>query len=115
MFICFADFLFVYMYVRASKNLHNKMLSSILRCNMQFFESTPIGRIINRFSKDIEFTETKIPESFKSSIRLAFNVFSVIAVVLITLPLFIVFLVPLFIIYFLIQVFVLSNLNFLFF
>jgi len=48
--IFLADYLFVFLYVRASKNLHSQMLSSILKCNMQFFESTPVGRIINRFS-----------------------------------------------------------------
>ena len=38
----------VLMYVRAAKLFHIKLLSSILRSTLHFFESTPTGRIINR-------------------------------------------------------------------
>ncbi|MCO5564932.1 hypothetical protein L7F22_018602 [Adiantum nelumboides] len=36
----------------AAKRLHNNMLSAILRAPMSFFNSNPIGRVINRFAKD---------------------------------------------------------------
>lgn len=36
------------MSVKATNYLHNRMLESVLRAKMEFFESTPIGRIINR-------------------------------------------------------------------
>ncbi|XP_010499572.1 PREDICTED: ABC transporter C family member 12-like [Camelina sativa] len=39
--------------LRAAKTLHDAMLSSILRAPMLFFHTNPIGRVINRFSKDI--------------------------------------------------------------
>ena len=34
--------------VRGAKLLHNRMLSNVLRCPMAFFDTTPIGRILNR-------------------------------------------------------------------
>jgi ATP-binding cassette subfamily C (CFTR/MRP) protein 4 len=34
-------------------NMHNKMTEAILRTNVVFFDSNPIGRIINRFAKDM--------------------------------------------------------------
>lgn len=37
----------------ARENLHNDMLDNILKCPMHFFETTPVGRIINRFSTDM--------------------------------------------------------------
>ncbi|KAJ9565724.1 hypothetical protein OSB04_001690 [Centaurea solstitialis] len=37
----------------AARKLHNAMLSSILRAPMVFFHTNPLGRIINRFSKDL--------------------------------------------------------------
>ncbi|KAF5764677.1 putative ABC-type xenobiotic transporter [Helianthus annuus] len=37
----------------AARKLHNAMLSSILRAPMVFFHTNPLGRIINRFAKDL--------------------------------------------------------------
>ncbi|KAL2524409.1 ABC transporter C family member 2 [Abeliophyllum distichum] len=37
----------------AARRLHNAMLNSILRAPMVFFHTNPLGRIINRFSKDL--------------------------------------------------------------
>ncbi|GMH26067.1 hypothetical protein Nepgr_027910 [Nepenthes gracilis] len=39
--------------LHAAKRLHDVMLMSILRAPMVFFHTNPIGRIINRFSKDM--------------------------------------------------------------
>ncbi|VAH36682.1 unnamed protein product [Triticum turgidum subsp. durum] len=39
--------------LRAAKRLHDYMLRSILRAPMVFFHTNPLGRIINRFSKDL--------------------------------------------------------------
>ncbi|CAJ1455870.1 unnamed protein product, partial [Effrenium voratum] len=37
----------------AAKRLHSAMFKSVLRAPMSFFQDTPTGRIINRFSKDM--------------------------------------------------------------
>ncbi|KAL7593059.1 hypothetical protein Lser_V15G32576 [Lactuca serriola] len=39
--------------LHAARKLHNAMLGSILRAPMVFFHTNPLGRIINRFSKDL--------------------------------------------------------------
>ncbi|KAK9055990.1 hypothetical protein SSX86_027077 [Deinandra increscens subsp. villosa] len=37
----------------AARKLHNAMLNSVLKAPMVFFHTNPLGRIINRFSKDL--------------------------------------------------------------
>ncbi|KAG4168781.1 hypothetical protein ERO13_A12G045600v2 [Gossypium hirsutum] len=37
----------------AARRLHDMMLNSILRAPMLFFQTNPIGRVINRFSRDL--------------------------------------------------------------
>ena len=49
----------------ASKLLHNRMLESLLRSPMSFFDTTPLGRILNRFSKDIYVIDEAIPRSMR--------------------------------------------------
>lgn len=39
--------------LRAARRLHDAMLNAILRSPMLFFHTNPIGRVINRFSKDV--------------------------------------------------------------
>lgn len=99
-----ADYLFVIMYTKAAKNLHESLLNSIIRCGMQFFESTPIGRILNRFAKDMEVIEIKIPDYFKTFSRNFFANISILLVILITIPQSIIALIPIFILFFIFQV-----------
>ena len=96
--------MYVTLSVRAAKNLHKALLISILKCSMQFFESTPVGRILNRFAKDIEIIESKIPDAFRISVRQSFLVLSALAVISINTPYFMIGLIPIFALYFFVQV-----------
>lgn len=102
--VVFSDLIFLYMTYGAAKALHNSMLFSILRSTMEFFESTPSGRIINRFSKDIDAAERAIPESFKSLSRCLFHVMFTVLVIASSTPLFLASLVPIIIVYIFVQV-----------
>lgn len=76
----------------ANKQLHAKLLHQIFRAPLLFFDTTPIGRILNRFSSDLETIDSQIPNDVLGFaiqwISIAFSVIAVSGV----LP---VFLVPL--------------------
>ncbi|VDM95671.1 unnamed protein product [Thelazia callipaeda] len=53
--------IFVNVSLRAATNLHNDMLKSVMHSAVQFFDTTPSGRILNRFSKDMDEIDTRLP------------------------------------------------------
>lgn len=40
--------------LHASWSLHEKLLKAVLHAKFKFFDSTPLGQLMNRFSKDVE-------------------------------------------------------------
>jgi ABC-type multidrug transport system fused ATPase/permease subunit len=47
--------------LQASTNMHNTMAEKVLRANILFFDSNPIGRVITRFSKDMMVIDSMLP------------------------------------------------------
>ncbi len=88
----------------ASKTLHNKLLKNILRCPMSFFDTTPIGRVLNRFSHDIYIIDTVIPEKINYFLYRFIATFRILLVIVITTPIFAVVIIPLGTFYLLVQV-----------
>lgn len=84
---------FVGMFIKATKFLHDKLLYCVLRSTLRFFESTPTGRIVNRFTKDIEATEDSIPYSIKSLIECSLGLIKMVIIISISTPLFIIALI----------------------
>jgi len=56
---------FNYFFTRASFTLHNRMLNAVLGSPMSFFDTTPIGRVLNRFSGDIMQLDLLFPRLFE--------------------------------------------------
>lgn len=48
--------------VRSSFNLHGSVLRSVLKAPMSFFDTTPTGRILSRFSKDMFTVDNEIAD-----------------------------------------------------
>ena len=48
------DLIFFLRCALASKLIHNALLDRVLKSPMSFFDTNPLGRIINRFSADID-------------------------------------------------------------
>lgn len=60
--------------LKASVFLHNNLLSNILRGPMNFFESTPTGRVIARFSHDVNTLDERMINNLKQFINTFFRV-----------------------------------------
>ncbi|KAG0277783.1 hypothetical protein BGZ97_009842, partial [Linnemannia gamsii] len=85
----------VFMALRGSRFLHAAMLRPLVRAPMSFFDVTSSGKIVNRFSHDINSVDLELPLHFTNmlfiaTMSLSIFVFAIIAtrwVLLIMLPL----------------------------
>uniref|UniRef100_A0A1I7XPB9 ABC transmembrane type-1 domain-containing protein n=1 Tax=Heterorhabditis bacteriophora TaxID=37862 RepID=A0A1I7XPB9_HETBA len=84
----------------ASRNLHSPLIHSLLRSPMSFFDTTPLGRILNRCAKDIETVDMLLPMNFRYLVLCVLQVVSTLIVIIISTPIFAVVILPLSIIYF---------------
>ena len=89
--------------LRASARLHDTMLGNVLHAPMSFFDTNPKGRILNRFSKDQDYVDMRIPSTISSLCRLFLSVLSTIAAIAYANPVFIALVIPLSIIYWFVQ------------
>jgi ABC-type multidrug transport system fused ATPase/permease subunit len=89
----------IYVIVNTGLRLHQPLLHNIIRSKMSFFDVTPLGRLINRFSKDIEVVDSRLIGSFRFFFICIFSVFSTLIIISISTPLFILVVIPLFIAY----------------
>ncbi|XP_030838050.1 multidrug resistance-associated protein 4 [Strongylocentrotus purpuratus] len=81
--------------VNAATVLHNRMFEALIRAPMQFFDTNSIGRILNRFSKDIGLMDEQLPITFADFNTISFHTLGVIIVISIFNPIVLIFMVPL--------------------
>uniref|UniRef100_A0A674ETM6 Multidrug resistance-associated protein 4 n=1 Tax=Salmo trutta TaxID=8032 RepID=A0A674ETM6_SALTR len=85
--------------VKAAQSLHNRMFISILRTPVRFFDINPIGRILNRFSKDICQLDSMLPITFVDFSQLILQNIGVVAVAAAVMPWILIPVVPLLIVF----------------
>ncbi|XP_038071457.1 multidrug resistance-associated protein 7-like [Patiria miniata] len=102
-FTLFRAFLFAYGGLCATRVVHKKLLASIFKAPVSFFDTTPIGRIINRFSSDVYTIDNDLPFVFNIFLASLFSTVGAFALVCYGLPWFAIVLLPMFILYIYIQ------------
>ncbi|KAF6083623.1 ATP binding cassette subfamily C member 4 [Phyllostomus discolor] len=75
-----------YVLVHSSQTLHNKMFESILKAPVLFFDRNPIGRILNRFSKDIGHMDDLLPLTYLDFIQTFLQMIAVVSVAVAVIP-----------------------------
>ncbi|KAM4711155.1 ATP-binding cassette sub-family C member 4-like isoform 3-T3 [Anableps anableps] len=81
--------------VKSAQALHNNMFNAVLRTYVHFFDVNPIGRILNRFSKDIGQMDSTLPITFVDFYQLFLQNVGVVAVAASVIPLILIPVVPL--------------------
>uniref|UniRef100_A0A673BAN6 ABC-type glutathione-S-conjugate transporter n=1 Tax=Sphaeramia orbicularis TaxID=375764 RepID=A0A673BAN6_9TELE len=102
-FVFLGTFLLANASVAASRILHSRLLNNILRSPMVFFDTTPTGRIVNRFAKDIFTVDEAIPQSFRSWLLCLLGVLGTLFVICLATPFFAIIIIPLAFIYWFVQ------------
>ncbi|XP_051630917.1 multidrug resistance-associated protein 1 isoform X4 [Manacus candei] len=87
----------------ASRHLHHNLLHNVLRSPMSFFERTPSGNLVNRFSKEIDTIDSTIPPIIKMFMGSMFNVIGACIVILLATPIAAVIIPPLGLAYLFVQ------------
>ena len=86
--------------IRAARNLHSKLLDSVLGSPMRFFETTPIGRILNRFSKDVNGCDMSVMGCLGFFVQSLFRMINILVIVTFATPLFLLFITPTLVLYY---------------
>uniref|UniRef100_A0A8D1PWG9 Multidrug resistance-associated protein 1 n=1 Tax=Sus scrofa TaxID=9823 RepID=A0A8D1PWG9_PIG len=93
----------------ASRRLHLDLLHNVLRSPMSFFERTPSGNLVNRFSKELDTVDSMIPQVIKMFMGSLFNVVGACIIILLATPVAAVIIPPLGLIYFFVQRFYVAS------
>lgn len=79
--------LFAVSSIRKSTEFHNKMFKSVIYARMSFFDSTPIGRILNAFARHQFTIDVQLAESLFQFLQYApFILTSVLLIMIIMYP-----------------------------
>uniref|UniRef100_A0A8B9G511 Canalicular multispecific organic anion transporter 1 n=1 Tax=Amazona collaria TaxID=241587 RepID=A0A8B9G511_9PSIT len=109
LFLLFSTILSAYGAVRASRVMHQQLLGNILRAPMSFYDTTPMGRIVNRFAKDIFTIDETIPMSFRSWLSCLMGIISTLLMITLATPFFALIIIPLGIFYYFVLRFYIST------
>ncbi|KAJ2745104.1 hypothetical protein GGI20_002437 [Coemansia sp. BCRC 34301] len=75
--------------IRASRSLHSRLVRRVVRATPRFFDSTPLGRIINRFSRDMYTIDESTMDPIMWWLRDILSVLSILAIITVVTPAFI--------------------------
>ncbi|KAJ3190722.1 hypothetical protein HK101_008433 [Irineochytrium annulatum] len=94
---------FAYAGTRAARVLHSAAITRILRAPSSFYDTTPLGRIINRFAKDQDSIDNSLADAYRMFVNTLATSLSTFILICYATPLFVVPLVPLLGVYYFMQ------------
>ncbi|EHA97373.1 Multidrug resistance-associated protein 6, partial [Heterocephalus glaber] len=85
--------------VQASSLLFQRLLRDVARSPIGFFERTPVGNLLNHFSKEMDTVDVEIPDKLQALLTYTFGLLEVCLAVMTATPLAIVAILPLMLLY----------------
>lgn len=84
-FFCTLRGIWFYLYcAQTSSTIHEKMFMSLMRAEIRFLDENSSGRIMNRFSKDVNTMDDMLPSAFIDTLVIFLQVVGVIVVVVLS-------------------------------
>jgi ABC-type multidrug transport system fused ATPase/permease subunit len=80
--------------LKASQSLHDRLVDSVLHTSCAWFDATPVGRISNRFSQDINSIDRELIGAIRGFFECFLGTAQVFVAVAINMPLLLIFLLP---------------------
>ncbi|NXF15449.1 MRP7 protein, partial [Rhodinocichla rosea] len=103
LFTIIRAFLFAYGALRAASVIHDRLLQRVLKATVTFFDSTPTGRILNRFSSDLYCVDDSLPFILNIFLANIYGLLGMLVIMTYGLPWIGLVLLPLAVVYFFIQ------------
>lgn len=97
--IIFTSTLFRTTALRAARSFHKQLLSKMLQLPMRFYDTTPLGRVLNRFSGDVYTVDEQLVSSLMMYFQTLCRVLGTIVVICFATPWFLLVIVPLMAVY----------------
>ncbi|XP_061243073.1 ATP-binding cassette sub-family C member 12 isoform X1 [Bos javanicus] len=79
-------FMFTKTTLMASSSLHDRVFDKILESPMSFFDRTPTGRLMNRFSKDMDELDVRLPFHAENFLQQFFMVLFILLILAAVFP-----------------------------
>ncbi|CAH1784335.1 unnamed protein product [Owenia fusiformis] len=86
--------IFIKVSCRAATNLHSSMLTKVMFSPMSFFDTNPTGRILNRFSTDVDEVDNQIPKLKFDILDTLFHGFVYLVMICVVIPWALIGIVP---------------------
>ncbi|KAF9901083.1 hypothetical protein EC991_006548 [Linnemannia zychae] len=81
-------FIMVVPSIRGSRVLHEQLLRKVARAKVRFFDTTPMGRIVNRFSADIASIDDNVGRAFHHFLITVLTVIGIVIIISSNMPTF---------------------------
>jgi ABC-type multidrug transport system fused ATPase/permease subunit len=80
--------------LHAGAQLHDAAFAAVLKAPLRFFDRTPIGRILNRFSRDVDSVEREVANNLERTLGPIFHAFAALFLLSFAIPWLLIAIVP---------------------